>query len=103
MAEKKEYRITFRVKEYNYYQTDVEAETPEDAIRIFKEDPHDTDSEGRSDWNDYATDGTDGIDQIECEGYWEPEEPIPGTEASTSKFHYIEPVVPDPNPDETCT
>lgn len=83
MSEKKEYRITFHAIENIFYRTDVLAESPEEAIKIFKENPDDNDSEGRNAWDEYEFGGREDINQIECEGYWDDE----------GHFNYFEPVV----------
>lgn len=74
----------------------MEAETPEEAIRIFKEDPkNDNEEDGREEWDEYAYDGADEIDKIEVEGYYE----LADLENGSASMHYIEPVVADPEPE----
>lgn len=86
MAEKKEHRITFRAVEITFYRTDVLAESPEEALKIFEENPDDNDSEGRESWDEYEWGGREEINHVECEGWWDEE----------GHFTYFEPVIPSP-------
>jgi len=61
----KEYKIEFEVTERSLYWTSVEAESPEEALRLWKEDPCIYDAEA-----DCTIESDDLVDTAECVGEW---------------------------------
>jgi hypothetical protein len=64
-----EYKIEFQVDSSEIYYTYVEAESPQEGLRLWKEDPNQYDAEP-----DYTIECTDLIETVECIGEWIPDE-----------------------------
>jgi len=62
----KEYKIEFEVIERSVYYASVKAKSPEEALRLWNDDPNQYDSEP-----DYTIECDDIKETAECPGEWE--------------------------------
>lgn len=62
------YKIEFEVRERSTYWTSVEANSPEEALKLWKDNSSDYDSE-----QEELLDSEDIVETAECVGVWEPD------------------------------
>lgn len=77
----KDYSITFLATEITEYSVSVEANSPEEALKLFN------DNQGGYDWEEDSFQGSDGIEDVECVGEW-----IPGKDNSSSLNRFDKPI-----------